>query len=201
MVAKHLWMVSAALGISAVYTLLFFLGVIGIVGDFLLAMFLLFILIAVIALRSDPKGKYQKVSPWKFLALMMILFAVILSSGIIYDRIPSGAALSPSGAYSVAFFLPVVFLVIIIFMALESSGLLKSSIIPSGYEEFEVDNEIYLFNRSVITIGALATGVSMGFMLLVVSGPTVDIGLIPAIAVFIVVYFIVIYTILKKESS
>jgi len=200
MVAKHLWALLIAILLIAFYTFLFFLGVKGIYGEVMIGLFLLSMLLAFISLSVTKVGGNDHISPWKFIALIILMLAILFSSGIIYSHIPTFAALSSAGSYSASFFLPAIVMVVIIFMVLESSGQMGRPLIPSGYDAFEVSEEVYSFNKSVIFIGLLATGASMVFMLLVVSIPSLDIGLIPAIVVFVIVYFVVIYWILKRES-
>ncbi len=200
MVVKHHWVILLAVILTAFYVFLFFLGIKGLVGEIMMGMFLLSMLMAFISLNAVRKEGADKISPWKFLSLIVLIIAILFSSGIIYSHFPTLAALSSAGSYSSSFVLPLIVMVTIIFMALESTGLMGKSLIPNGYDAFEVEDAIYSFNRSVIFIGLLSTGISMAFILLVVTIPSFDIGLIPAIVVFVSVYFLVIYWILKRES-
>ena len=72
--------------------------------------------------------------------------------------------------------------------------------IRAGYDSHEVETEMKKFTNHIISIGAVSLFISAGFIFLLIITPEIDIGIFPAIIIFIIVYMAVIFNFLRKNA-
>ncbi|OWP54224.1 MAG: hypothetical protein B2I18_02730 [Cuniculiplasma sp. C_DKE] len=183
-----------------IYVLIFFTASSNSIGYVFDLLILLFFSLSLIPVFQRTKTGNEKVSPIKFLPVLLVPVALIFSTGYLHSSFSSLAMLSTQGAYNASFFLVLVVLSTIGIMAMETTSKVEIPLIPAGYDREEIEKELGFFERSVIYIALAAMLAGFGIILLVQGVPSADIGIIPAIILFFIVYAIVITSVVKKES-
>jgi hypothetical protein len=148
---------------------------------------------------AKSKSKVEHVSVTKFFPVIIVPITLILSSGIIFSVFPYLDILSKSGSGAVAFYFIFVILSIMAFMGFETSSRIEGSLTPNGYEKIELEKELGFFQRDIAMLGFVSLFLSLGVIIILEISPSLNIGLIPAVIIFFVVYAIVLGTMLKKD--
>ncbi|SIM69375.1 hypothetical protein [Cuniculiplasma divulgatum] len=183
-----------------IYVLIFFRASSNSIGYVFDLLILLFFSLSLIPVFQKAKTGSEKVSPIKFLPILIVPVALIFSSGYLHSSFSSLTMLSSQGTYNTSFFLVLMVLSTIGIMAMETASKVETPLIPAGYDREEIEKELGFFERSVIYIALASMLGGLGIILLVQGAPFADIGIIPAIILFFIVYVIVITTVVKKES-
>ncbi len=186
--------------ISTIFIFLFYLSSIGSLGFLFLFVIIVLTLFSSLNVKGKNNTSISRVSIYKFLLIPVILTSIVLSKGYLYRYTPSMAPLSGIGTVTVSFTLVFIELAVVISMAEDASGRMKSFLLPNGYLGMEIDSEMYIFKKSVISMAVLSTVSGAGFILLITSAPSLDIGFIPAVVLFFIVFILIIAFALKKES-
>ncbi|MCL4319821.1 MAG: hypothetical protein M1427_01075 [Candidatus Thermoplasmatota archaeon] len=183
-----------------IYVLIFFTASSNSIGYVFDLLILLFFSLSLIPVFQKAKTGSEKVSPIKFLPILIVPVALIFSSGYLHSSFSSLTMLSSQGTYNTSFFLVLMVLSTIGIMAMETASKVETPLIPAGYDKEEIEKELGFFERSVIYIALASMLGGLGIILLVQGAPFADIGIIPAIILFFIVYVIVITSVVKKES-
>ena len=171
------------------------------VGYVLAGLYLFFFLFSLIV----PAGKkYEGVnlnsfSKLKFVTFIFPILAIILSTGYVSSFSSSLSAINPRSAGFLSLFLLVLEFTVILLISQETSNKLSSVMLKSGYDQSEVKEELQRFSLHVSEIGTGVLLISFGFIFLLVLVPEVNIGIIPAVIAFIIVYALVIGNLIRKN--
>ncbi|MGP6239139.1 hypothetical protein ACNF40_01820 [Cuniculiplasma sp. SKW4] len=184
-----------------IFFLAFLLSADSNVGYVLASLYLFFFLISVI-LPSRNKGEQINLNGFskiKFFTFLFPILAIIFSTGYVSSFAPSLSAINPKSAGFLSLLLLILEFSIILLISQETSGKLWKAMVRSGYDPAEVRRELNSFSTHVSEIGAGVLIVSFGFIFLLVFAPEVNVGIIPAVIVFIVVYALVIGNLIRKN--
>lgn len=175
------------------------------VGYVLAGLYLFFFLFSLIV----PAGKkYEGVnltsfSKLKFVTFIFPILAIILSTGYVSSfsssLSSSLSAINPRSAGFLSLFLLVLEFTVILLISQETSNKLSSVMLKSGYDQSEVKEELQRFSLHVSEIGTGVLLISFGFIFLLVLVPEVNIGIVPAVIAFIIVYALVIGNLIRKN--
>jgi hypothetical protein len=171
------------------------------VGYVLAGLYLFFFLFSLIV----PAGKkYEGVnltsfSKLKFVTFIFPILAIILSTGYVSSFSSSLSAINPRSAGFLSLFLLVLEFTVILLISQETSNKLSSVMLKSGYDQSEVKEELQRFSLHVSEIGTGVLLISFGFIFLLVLVPEVNIGIVPAVIAFIIVYALVIGNLIRKN--
>ena len=171
------------------------------VGYVLAGLYLFFFLFSLIV----PAGKkYEGVnltsfSKLKFVTFIFPILAIILSTGYVSSFSSSLSAINPRSAGFLSLFLLVLEFTVILLISQETSNKLSSIMLKSGYDQSEVKEELQRFSLHVSEIGTGVLLISFGFIFLLVLVPEVNIGIVPAVIAFIIVYALVIGNLIRKN--
>ncbi len=171
------------------------------VGYVLAGLYLFFFLFSLIV----PAGKkYEGVnltsfSKLKFVTFIFPILAIILSTGYVSSFSASLSAINPRSAGFLSLFLLVLEFTVILLISQETSNKLSSVMLKSGYDQSEVKEELQRFSLHVSEIGTGVLLISFGFIFLLVLVPEVNIGIVPAVIAFIIVYALVIGNLIRKN--
>ncbi len=182
------------------YVFIFATSSSGPLGDVFAVLILIFSTISVIPLFQKKISSSKKVSPFKFVPILIAPISIVLSAGYLHASFASLGMLSNQGAYNASFFLAILMFSAIGTMAMETTKKIEGPLESSGYEREEIERELGHFEKSVTYIALASMLAGMGIILVLEGGPIADIGIFPAIILFFVVYVIVISSVVKKES-
>ena len=102
------------------FILIFYSGVTGLLGDSFLIVLIIIFSLSLLPLFQDKKIEEKRISPIKFLPVILIGLSIIFSSGYLYSHFPYFRMLSGSGSGNTSFFLVLMLFSIIGIMALET---------------------------------------------------------------------------------
>ncbi|MHB1439789.1 MAG: hypothetical protein ACYCSO_08625 [Cuniculiplasma sp.] len=182
------------------FILIFYSGVAGLLGESFLVVLVIFFSLSLLPIFQEKKIEEKRISPMKFLPVILIGLSIIFSSGYLYSPFPYFRMLSRTGSGNISFFLVLMLFSVIGIMSLETHKNIQTPLIVSGYDRDEIEREMNLFTKSVAMIGLFSLLAGLGIDLLLEGGPDLDIGLVPAIIIFFVVYAFVITSAVRKES-
>ncbi len=187
---------------SFLFFLIFLLSAVSNLGYILASLFIiLFILSLYFSLKIQSDGSnFKRFSRVKFFIFLFPILALIFSSGYLARYTSSFLAISPSyeGFFSLSIILPEFSVLCLI--AEETATRVKIPMIRAGYDSHEVETEMKKFTNHIISIGAVSLFISAGFIFLLIITPEIDIGIFPAIIIFIIVYMAVIFNFLRKNA-
>ena len=187
------------------------------IGTFLVAFFLfsystigilLFFLTAILSLISilQVKSKNNASEPelfsiTKFIIPIPPIIALVLSSGFIYAPLPYFVSLKYQNILLFAFLFIFLEIFIVFSMVTETILKIKLPLEKAGYDMDEVNEQMGKFSDNIDSIAFLTFLLSCGITFLLVYGPEISIGILPAIIIFLFVYAYVIFSYITKSSS
>ncbi|MCL4345691.1 MAG: hypothetical protein M1375_00180 [Candidatus Thermoplasmatota archaeon] len=196
---KITFLLSATGGI--IFFLVFILTADSNIGYVLASLFLVFFLYALLhpASSKDGTNELGTFSKVKFFLFLFPILAVVFSSGYVGSFVPSLSAINPSSSGLLSLFLIVMEFALIAMIADETVRKISRPMIQAGYDPEEIDTELQKFSMHVSEIETAVLLVSFGFILLLVFSPEVNIGIFPAIVIFLVVYAVVIGNMIRRN--
>lgn len=187
------------------------------IGTFLAAFYLfsysgigtiLFILTAILSLISilEVKSKNNAKEPdlfsiTKFIIPIPPIIALVLSSGFIYSPLPYFISLKYQNILLFAFLFIFLEVFIVFSIVTETISKIMLPLEKAGYDMDEVYEQMGKFSNNINTIAFLTFLISCGITFLLVYGPEISIGILPAIIIFLIVYVYVIFSYIKKGSA
>lgn len=171
------------------------------IGYVLSSLYIFFFLISVLLL-SREKNENVNLNSFSKVKLFTFLFpilAIVFSTGYVSFFAPSLSAINPNSAGFLSLLLLILEFSIILLISQETAGKLEKAMIRSGYDKAEVNRELGRFSIHVSEIGGSVLLLSFGFIFLLVFAPEVNVGIIPAVIIFIVVYALVIGNLIRKN--
>ncbi len=136
-----------------------------------------------------------------FLPISIFLAALILSSGYIVRLIRLSPILA-GGSLSLAGFSALFgeFGTILLSVHVHNR-FYESSLKEAGYDQEEIEASLNSYATSIALIGFLSVGVTLVTLFVLGSAPYLDVGILPALVMFGVVYLIVFNVVIKEHRK
>lgn len=186
--------------LSLIFFLFFYLSVSSPIGYLLFVLSLLFFTVSIIdsVTMNYRKSDLRKFSIVKFIFPLFSGVAFLMSSGIILKISGISPPINPSDVnfLSLLYVLPFIYLILV--SGYETSGKLKFLTTRSGYDENEIESEIGAFSSHLIFIAFVSLGTSLLSLLFLIIIPSLNIGLIPALILFLSVYLMAIILFFRR---
>ncbi|MGP6220828.1 hypothetical protein [Caldiplasma sukawensis] len=186
--------------LSLIFFIFFYLSISSPVGYLLFVLSLFFFVISIIdsITMNYKKSDLRKFSIVKFIFPLFSGVAFLMSSGIISKISGISPPIDPTDVNFLSLLYVFPFIYLILVSGYETSGKIKFLTSRSGYEEDEIRIEMDAFSGHLIFIALISLGTSLLSLLFLILIPSLNIGLIPALILFLSVYLMAIILFFRR---
>ena len=173
-----------------------------VIGLLLLVFTVLFFMLTLILISSKHASKDPaEFSKLKFIIPVPPIIALVLSSGYIFTPLPYFRSIKYQDVGVFAYLFILLEMFILFTMITETKNKISTPFEKAGYDISEINNELGKFSKNISMLALISFVLSSAISFMLIYGPEINIGILPAIIIFLFIYVYVIFNYVKRSSS